>query len=139
MRREGVLLRPSINGFTETRLEDGGIGVLVWGITNSGMGPAKIVGFRPLFGDKPHTLNGLIDAAVGDKFHQRAKVSTPAIGTSLAAQETFIIGIVKCKANNQDELDQFGDLFEGTTVEVKYKSFIEDEVYTFLLGGEEDV
>ena len=133
-RREEILLDPNLTPYRRTYKQDGGIGTLEVGVENTGLGPAKIVSFKPLLNDETQELGTLLDVCTGSSPHRRDIVTSLGIGSSIRANREICLVKVSCKASSQDQLDKFASLFENARIEIEYKSHLKDCIKAVIVG-----
>lgn len=122
-RRERIMLQPSLTPIVTTRLENQ-IGILSAGVANDGLGPARILSFQPKFDGEVVELREMVDSCVGKCQHRKIRLTKPAANSSVSPGRIMPFVEVACFAKNQDELDEFADLFEAATIDIMYQSFL---------------
>lgn len=134
LNREAIMLEPSMRGYSSTKLESGHTGTVTIGLSNNGLGPAKIVVFQPELNGKPYDIYDLVNECVKGRGIQKPYITSLAVGSTIPGQTTIPIIELRGKADTQEELDAIADLFKHAKLRVKYKSFISDKIHEFVLG-----
>lgn len=132
-RREQIMLQPGLTPLVATRLENQ-IGIVSIGVVNDGLGPARLLSFQPSIEGNPIGLREMIDFCVGKRKHRKIRLTKPAANSSISPGKNMQFVEIACFAEDQDELDEFKDLFETAKIEITYQSFLGGKVQNLIVG-----